>query len=116
MTNSIHEPTPSPLRVRMLEDMKGQRLSGQTQKAYLRSVEKFALFLRRSPETATRDDFRRIQLHFAESQIGSGKINSHVTVLRAFLPFPHLDFDFLSVYCGIAPKRHFDGNLEPSET
>jgi len=79
MTNSIHEPTPSPLRVRMLEDMKGQRLSGQTQKAYLRSVEKFALFLRRSPETATRDDFRRIQLHFAESQIGSGKINSHVT-------------------------------------
>jgi len=84
MTNSIHEPTPSPLRVRMLEDMKGRRLSAQTQKAYLRSVEKFASFLGRSPETATRDDFRQFQLHLAESQIGSGQINSHITGLRFF--------------------------------
>ena len=45
-------PVVSPLRLRMLEDMRMRQLNGKTQVAYIRAVRRFAGFLGRSPDTA----------------------------------------------------------------
>jgi integrase/recombinase XerD len=58
--------TVSPLRQRMIEDMRLRNLAPRTQEAYIRGCKKLAAFLRRSPETATSEDIRRFQLHLAE--------------------------------------------------
>jgi hypothetical protein len=44
----------SPLRRRMIEDMTVRNFVVKTQTDYIRRVKSFAVFLRRSPDTATR--------------------------------------------------------------
>jgi Phage integrase, N-terminal SAM-like domain len=55
--------TVSPLRQRMIEDMRMRKLAPQTQTAYIRAVRKFARYLNRAPDTATAEDLRNFQLH-----------------------------------------------------
>jgi hypothetical protein len=43
----------SPLRQRMLEDMRLRKLAPHTQASYVRAVRKLAGYLRRPPDTAT---------------------------------------------------------------
>src|SRR6476659_4695298 len=50
----------SPLRQRMLDDMRMRKLAGKTQSAYVRAVYRVAAFLERSPDTATAEDLRRL--------------------------------------------------------
>ena len=45
----------TPLRERMIEDMRIHGMGDKAQKAHIRAVKDFALFLRRSPDTATPD-------------------------------------------------------------
>jgi integrase/recombinase XerD len=77
-------PVVSPLRRRMIEDMRMRRLNGKTQVAYIRAVRRFAGFLGRSPDTATAEDLRRFQLHMAEQGTSSMTINATITGLRFF--------------------------------
>jgi hypothetical protein len=42
----------TPLRQRMLEDMRMRKMADDTQHAYILAVRKLAAFLRRSPDTA----------------------------------------------------------------
>ena len=53
----------SPLRLRMLEEMRMRQLAPKTRDAYIRAVLHFTRFLGRSPDTATAEDLRRYQLH-----------------------------------------------------
>src|SRR6266404_3591086 len=53
----------SPLRQRMLEDMSLRGFTPDTQRDYIRAVKKLAAFLGRSPDTATPEDLRALQLH-----------------------------------------------------
>ena len=46
----------SPLRQRMIEDMNSCKLGAHTQRSHIYSCQRFAAFLKRSPETATRED------------------------------------------------------------
>ena len=57
----------TPLRQRMIEDMRGRNLGRHSQRNYLNSCARFATYLARSPETATADDIRRFQLFLIES-------------------------------------------------
>jgi site-specific recombinase XerD len=57
----------TPLRQRMIEDMRGRNLGRHSQRNYLNSCARFATYLARSPETATADDIRRFQLFPTES-------------------------------------------------
>ncbi|MER8714246.1 phage integrase N-terminal SAM-like domain-containing protein [Mesorhizobium sp. M1295] len=50
-------------------------LGSQTQQNYVRHVRRFAVFLGRSPDTATAEDIRRFQLHQHESGVGPATIN-----------------------------------------
>ena|ERR1700719_4209120 len=53
----------TPLRQRMIDDMRMRKLCDQTQAGYIRAVRQLAAFLERSPDTATVEDLRRFQLH-----------------------------------------------------
>jgi integrase/recombinase XerD len=74
----------SPLRQRMIDDMTARRFKEKVQKDYVRHVRNFAVFLDRSPDTATSEDLRRFQLHMAKQQIGAPTINSAIAALRFF--------------------------------
>src|SRR5208337_1953078 len=74
----------SPLRQRMIDDMTARRFTEDTQRDYVRHVRTFAAFLGRSPDTATREDLRRFQLHMAQPPISAGSINAAIAALRFF--------------------------------
>ena len=75
----------SDLRRRMLEDMAVRRLGEKTQHDYIKHVETFAVFLGRSPDTATAEDLRRFQVHEIEQGSKPPKMNTQVSALRFFL-------------------------------
>ena len=74
----------SPLRQRMIDDMTARRFKEKVRKDYVRHVRTFAVFLGRSPGTATSEDLRRYQLHMAQQQVSPWSINSAIAVLRFF--------------------------------
>jgi len=55
---STSNQTISPLRQRMLEDMRMRKLSDGTQKGYIRAVKRLSEYLGRSPDTACVEDLR----------------------------------------------------------
>ncbi len=52
------QPTVSPLRQRMIDDMRTRQLSPKTRANYPRIVREFVRYLGRSPDTATVEDLR----------------------------------------------------------
>ena len=74
----------SPLRQRMLDDMRMRKLSPKTQSGYIRSVRQFAGFLGRSPDTASAEDLRRYQLHLVDHGISPVSLNATITGLKFF--------------------------------
>jgi len=74
----------SPLRQRMIEDMRLRKLAPKTQSGYIRHVREFTRFLGRPPDTATAEDLRRYQLHLVGQGIASGNLNATITALTFF--------------------------------
>ena len=74
----------SPLRRRMIEDMTIRKLSPKTQQGYIRTIKNLAVFLGRSPGTASFEDLRRFQLQLATSGAGPTIRNQTVAALRFF--------------------------------
>jgi integrase/recombinase XerD len=74
----------SPLRQRMIDDMRMRKLSDKTQSHYIRAVVNFTRFLGRSPDTATAEDLRRYQLHLVETGTSPIMLNGTITALRFF--------------------------------
>jgi len=72
----------SPLRRRMIEDMTIRKLAPKTQQGYIRTIKDFAVFLGRSPDTASFEDIRRFQLHLAQSGAQPPIVNHTVSALR----------------------------------
>jgi site-specific recombinase XerD len=80
----IATPNVSPLRQRMLEDMRMRKLEAKTQTAYLRAVRRLAAFLKASPDTATAEDLRRFQMHLVDEGTSPTTLNSTITGLKFF--------------------------------
>ena len=74
----------SPLRQRMLDDMRMRKLAGKTQSAYVRAVYRLAAFLDRSPDTATAEDLRRFQLDMVDHGTSPITVNATITGLKFF--------------------------------
>jgi len=74
----------SPLRQRMIEDMRMRKLSTKTQSAYIRAVRHFARFLGHSPDTASAEDLRRYQLHCVDRGVSPITLNATITGLKFF--------------------------------
>ncbi len=77
-------PAVSPLRQRLLDDMRMRKLGPKTQSAYVRAVRYLASFLQRSPDTATAEDLRRFQLHLVDRGISPITLNATITGLKFF--------------------------------
>ena len=76
--------TPSPLRQRMIEDMRMRKLAPKTQQHYVRAVRRFAEFLKRSPDTASTEDLRRYQLYLVDQGTSPVSLNAAITGLKFF--------------------------------
>jgi len=74
----------SPLRQRMIDDMRMRKLGERTQTAYVRAVRDLAAFLERSPDTASAEELRRFQLHLVERGTSAVTLNATITGLRFF--------------------------------
>jgi integrase/recombinase XerD len=72
----------SPLRQRMLEDMRMRKLAPKTRDAYIRAVSRFAKYLGRSPDTATAEELRGYQLHLVDSGTSPITLNATITGLK----------------------------------
>jgi integrase/recombinase XerD len=81
--DSTTEPV-SPLRQRMLDDMRMRKFEPRTQEAYVRSVRKLAAFLNRSPHTATAEDLRNFQLHLVDTGTSPFTLNATINGLKFF--------------------------------
>jgi len=74
----------SPLRQRMIDDMRMRKLEPKTRAAYLRAVRRLAAFLRRSPDTATVEDLRRFQLYLVDQGTSPITLNATIVGLKFF--------------------------------
>ena len=82
MTASTHPI--SPLRQRMIDDMRLRKLADKTQSAYIRAVRQFAAYLGRSPDTASAEDLRNYQLHLVDHGISPVSLNAAISGLKFF--------------------------------
>ena len=74
----------SPLRRRMIEDMRVRNLSPATQEAYVRAVEKLSRHFGRSPDRLNLEDVRAFQVHLASQGNAWSTVNQTVCALRFF--------------------------------
>ncbi|MGF6598390.1 site-specific recombinase XerD [Paraburkholderia sp. GAS448] len=74
----------SPLRQRMIDDMRMRQLSPRTQANYLRIVREFSRFPGRSPDTATVEDLRDYQLHLVDHGTSPVSLNAAISGLKFF--------------------------------
>ena len=74
----------TPLRRRMIDDMRMRNLADKTQSHYIRAVRQLAGFLGRSPDTASVEDLRAYQLHLVDYGTSPVSLNAAITGLKFF--------------------------------
>jgi integrase/recombinase XerD len=74
----------TPLRERMIEDMRIRGIGEKAQAAHIRGVKDFAAFLGRPPDTATPEELRTYQLHMANTGVSPWTFNTRIVSLRFF--------------------------------
>ena len=79
MTQSI-----TPLRQRMLDDMKLRNMAAGTRRTYVRAVAGFSAFHGRSPDQLTLEDVRDYQLHLVARGLKASSICPIMSALRFF--------------------------------
>lgn len=105
----------SPLRQRMLEDMRMRTMAEHTQAGYIRAVVKLAAFLGRSPDTATIEDLRRFQLHLVDAGTGPVTINATITGLKFFFGITLGQPDLMAKMPYVRVPRKLPVILSPEE-
>jgi integrase/recombinase XerD len=79
----MKEERTSPLRERMIEDMRIRGMGDKARQAHIPAIRDFAGFLKRSPDTATPDDLRAYQLHMTNA-VTPTTFNARIVALRFF--------------------------------
>jgi site-specific recombinase XerD len=74
----------SPLRRRMIEDMKVRNLSPATQRCYVHAVAKFSKYFGRSPDQLGLAEVRAYQVRLVSAGVSWGAFNQAVCALRFF--------------------------------
>lgn len=74
----------SPLRQRMIDDMKFRNMSPNTQKVYTAAVANFSRFHKRSPDKLEIEEVRAYRLHLINRGLKAASINPIVGALRFF--------------------------------
>jgi integrase/recombinase XerD len=105
----------SPLRRRMIEDMTVRNFGADTHRSYIRAVKNLAVFLGRSPDTATAEDLRLFQLHLTETHVRPPTINGTVSALRFFFTVTLDRADVTKSLTFVAEPRKIPVILSPEE-
>lgn len=105
----------SPLRRRMIEDMTIRKLASKTQQGYIRTIKDFAVFLGRSPDSASLEDIRHFQLHLAQSGAQPPILNHTVSALRFFFRVTLKRHDIVEHTTFIRQPRKLPVVLSPEE-
>src|SRR5437588_12769376 len=71
----------SPLRQRMIDDMTMRNLSPNTQATYIRSVARFSMFHRRSPDQLGIEQLRAFHLHLVSRGLVANSIGGMPSAL-----------------------------------
>jgi integrase/recombinase XerD len=74
----------SPLRRRMIEDMRVRNMSPATQQSYISGVLKFSRYFGKSPDQLGLEDVRSFQIHLVSMGISWPGLNQIVCALRFF--------------------------------
>jgi integrase/recombinase XerD len=74
----------TPLRKRMIEDMRIRGIGEKAQQSHIRAIKDFASFLGRSPDTATPEELRSYQLHMTDAGVSPSTFNVRIVALRFF--------------------------------
>ncbi|WP_235430448.1 tyrosine-type recombinase/integrase [Cupriavidus pauculus] len=112
---SVATPTISPLRQRMIEDMRMRKLADKTQTQYLRTVCQFAAFLGRSSDTASTEDLRRYQLHLVDHGTSPTSLNAAITGLKFFFEVTLCDANRMARMRPVSVPRVLPVVLSPDE-
>jgi integrase/recombinase XerD len=72
----------TPLRQRMLEEMRIRNLSIRTQETYISQVSKFAKYFKKSPELLGPEEIREYQLYLIEQNVSWSVFNQTVCALK----------------------------------
>ena len=80
----MKEEKTTPLRQRMIEDMRIRGMAEKTQAAHIRAVKDFALFPKHSPDTATPEELRAYQLYMTNAGMSAATFNVRIVSLRFF--------------------------------
>jgi site-specific recombinase XerD len=99
----------------MIEDMTVRNFVEKTRNDYIRHVKTFTAFLGRSPDTATREDLRRYQLHLTGTGVRPPTINGTVTALRFFFTVTLDRADTVKPLTFVAEPRKIPVVLSPEE-
>jgi integrase/recombinase XerD len=108
--------TVSPLRQRMIEDMNSRKLGAHTQRSHISSCKRFAAFLKRSPDTATREDIRLFQLHLAETGMSICNRNRIMTGVRFLFRVTLRRLDLAAEIYHIREPQKIPLVISPDET
>ena len=107
--------TVSPLRQRMIEDMNSRKLGRHTQRGHIYSCKRLAAFLKRSPETATREDLRLFQLHLAETGMSICNRNRIMTGVRFLFRVTWRRLDLAAAIYHIREPQKIPQVISPDE-
>ncbi len=105
----------TPLRHRMLDDMRMRKFAEHTQAGYIRAVRKLAAFIGRSPDIASTEDLRRFQLHLVDAGTGPVTINATITGLRFFFDVTLSQPDLMAKMQHVHVPRKLPVILSPEE-
>src|ERR1700759_1255171 len=109
------QPNVSPLRQRMIDDMRMRQLAPKTQASYLRIVREFTRFLGRSPDTATVENLRRYQLHLVAHGGSPVSLNAAITGLKFFFEITLHEPDLMARMQPVRVPRVLPVVLSPTE-
>jgi len=105
----------SPLRQRMIDDMRMRQLAPKTQASYLRIVREFTRFLGRAPDTATVEDLRGYQLHLVDHGTSPISLNAAITGLKFFFEITLHEPDLMARMQPVRVPRTLPVVLSPDE-
>src|ERR1700680_1662085 len=106
----------TPLRHRMIEDMNARKICAGTQRGHIHSCKRFAVFLNRSPDTATTEDIRRFQQHLAEAGVSICNRNRIMTGVRFLFRVTLRRLDLAAEIYHIREPQKIPLVMSPDET